>query len=104
MIRRPPRSTLFPYTTLFRSLEKAVTGDPNNFDLHMIYGTSLRDQKKYSAAGREFYAAAQRRPDSKEAWNELAGMLIMLEDVPQAIAALDRVKALGGETPAHNFF
>src|SRR2546430_4540145 len=23
MIRRPPRSTLFPYTTLFRSIEKA---------------------------------------------------------------------------------
>src|SRR3712207_7422528 len=28
MIRRPPRSTLFPYTTLFRSLEAAVeSGD-----------------------------------------------------------------------------
>src|SRR2546422_8904457 len=24
MIRRPPRSTLFPYTTLFRSLKEAV--------------------------------------------------------------------------------
>src|SRR2546422_7142345 len=24
MIRRPPRSTLFPYTTLFRSMEKEV--------------------------------------------------------------------------------
>src|SRR3989454_7572078 len=24
MIRRPPRSTLFPYTTLFRSLERDV--------------------------------------------------------------------------------
>src|SRR3989449_7825626 len=24
MIRRPPRSTLFPYTTLFRSVESAV--------------------------------------------------------------------------------
>src|SRR2546426_6143338 len=24
MIRRPPRSTLFPYTTLFRSLERLV--------------------------------------------------------------------------------
>src|SRR2546426_10395808 len=24
MIRRPPRSTLFPYTTLFRSLETAL--------------------------------------------------------------------------------
>src|SRR3712207_7905101 len=27
MIRRPPRSTLFPYTTLFRSVEK-VLGEP----------------------------------------------------------------------------
>src|SRR2546430_13177833 len=26
MIRRPPRSTLFPYTTLFRSLLRAVDG------------------------------------------------------------------------------
>src|SRR2546430_12102439 len=26
MIRRPPRSTLFPYTTLFRSLIDAVAG------------------------------------------------------------------------------
>src|SRR2546426_5799243 len=30
MIRRPPRSTLFPYTTLFRSLERALDGG----DLH----------------------------------------------------------------------
>src|SRR3712207_7954652 len=27
MIRRPPRSTLFPYTTLFRSLVAALQGD-----------------------------------------------------------------------------
>src|SRR2546425_1428862 len=26
MIRRPPRSTLFPYTTLFRSLESTLLG------------------------------------------------------------------------------
>src|SRR2546430_8876092 len=26
MIRRPPRSTLFPYTTLFRSIEQADKG------------------------------------------------------------------------------
>src|SRR3712207_8650545 len=39
MIRRPPRSTLFPYTTLFRSLQqsaplpvKADPGDPNGAD------------------------------------------------------------------------
>src|SRR5256885_12836224 len=28
MIRRPPRSTLFPYTTLFRSTGRAETGRP----------------------------------------------------------------------------
>src|SRR2546427_3522368 len=27
MIRRPPRSTLFPYTTLFRSQERLATGE-----------------------------------------------------------------------------
>src|SRR5256885_12380022 len=27
MIRRPPRSTLFPYTTLFRSVLQAVVAD-----------------------------------------------------------------------------
>src|SRR3712207_7799891 len=26
MIRRPPRSTLFPYTTLFRSTDEGLTG------------------------------------------------------------------------------
>src|SRR5260221_8296572 len=31
MIRRPPRSTLFPYTTLFRSLEQAERASRNFF-------------------------------------------------------------------------
>src|SRR2546429_6947978 len=30
MIRRPPRSTLFPYTTLFRSLHQLHQGVPMN--------------------------------------------------------------------------
>src|SRR3712207_7491218 len=30
MIRRPPRSTLFPYTTLFRSIGKTVIGYVGN--------------------------------------------------------------------------
>src|SRR3712207_8989745 len=28
MIRRPPRSTLFPYTTLFRSMEELMMAEP----------------------------------------------------------------------------
>src|SRR5437773_11943141 len=31
MIRRPPRSTLFPYTTLFRSLSRSSPGKPVPF-------------------------------------------------------------------------
>src|SRR3712207_7401887 len=34
MIRRPPRSTLFPYTTLFRSyLQRAIERNPDNRSL-----------------------------------------------------------------------
>src|SRR2546430_3119916 len=40
MIRRPPRSTLFPYTTLFRSLPlHRVAGDPRT-----AAGVARRDQ------------------------------------------------------------
>src|SRR5687768_17661599 len=31
MIRRPPRSTLFPYTTLFRSSQSLAGNDANHF-------------------------------------------------------------------------
>src|SRR3989441_9369970 len=34
MIRRPPRSTLFPYTTLFRSRRDALTG-PGHLEVHV---------------------------------------------------------------------
>src|SRR2546430_12444095 len=32
MIRRPPRSTLFPYTTLFRSVQQQTQGKTPGFD------------------------------------------------------------------------
>src|SRR2546427_12343922 len=38
MIRRPPRSTLFPYTTLFRSVNAA---DPANSSIPNVALTSL---------------------------------------------------------------
>src|SRR3989449_8304319 len=54
MIRRPPRSTLFPYTTLFRSLHARA---------HLaVRSTELQGLEKYPArvvrcAGREVQAA-----------------------------------------------
>ena len=55
-------------------------------------------------ASEQFLAAAQLKPDSVEAWNELASALINSENYLQGLAALDRVKALGKETPGDLFF
>src|SRR5256885_13189777 len=55
MIRRPPRSTLFPYTTLFRSLRPVERGVlplvvPLQFDLVvvvMLFGHSLFNVSRF---------------------------------------------------------
>src|SRR2546427_8788058 len=43
MIRRPPRSTLFPYTTLFRSFDKRERGRVPPFDHLVLETTGLAD-------------------------------------------------------------
>src|SRR2546429_5506406 len=42
MIRRPPRSTLFPYTTLFRSIQDLLS-DENGISFHrlQVFGWTL---------------------------------------------------------------
>src|SRR3712207_8168333 len=41
MIRRPPRSTLFPYTTLFRSTRDDIPGDPDYYFVRQLaYGVA----------------------------------------------------------------
>jgi tetratricopeptide (TPR) repeat protein len=84
-------------------LEQSLAADPRNAQLRMTYGRVLRDLKKYPAAAAEFYRAAQIQPDSVEAWNELAGMLMLLEDYPRTLDVLDRLKALGAEVPGHYY-
>src|SRR5438105_6277658 len=44
MIRRPPRSTLFPYTTLFRSLSGFTSVRPT-VDLALQGATTVPEQK-----------------------------------------------------------
>src|SRR2546430_13671362 len=50
MIRRPPRSTLFPYTTLFRSLDRAL-------ELAAGLRTPLEQECDQVRSGREAVAA-----------------------------------------------
>src|SRR5258707_6073320 len=69
MIRRPPRSTLFPYTTLFRSMGSLKfhqlpreSGDPGRATCGLLSDWSLR-----GARG----ATRQSRPRSEEHTSEL---------------------------------
>src|SRR3712207_6870552 len=55
MIRRPPRSTLFPYTTLFRSPRLPVEPDPR-----------LRPRDPPRRALRVALAPRRRRPDGRD--------------------------------------
>ncbi len=75
--------------------------DPNNFDIRMLHGRILRDQRKFTAAAQDFARATQMKPDYSNAWSELAGVLVMAEDYPAALGALDRLAALHAEKPGH---
>src|SRR2546430_8075419 len=72
MIRRPPRSTLFPYTTLFRSVPRA---DRNRSEVPAVRGFArealVQDaaRRPRAAAGRRGHKGNRRR--SEEHTSEL---------------------------------
>src|SRR3989441_12316518 len=71
MIRRPPRSTLFPYTTLFRSLlldlgqisqalaelKKALELDPRFADGYFHLGVALAESRSWEDAVKSYHTA-----------------------------------------------
>src|SRR5260370_24421091 len=70
MIRRPPRSTLFPYTTLFRSLYPAVAAVSAHF---ARLGQSVRRSPAYSGGRRTLCPRRAKR--SEEHTSELQSHL-----------------------------
>src|SRR3712207_8409983 len=62
MIRRPPRSTLFPYTTLFRSARVGGSRDPSR----RPGGSGQRVR----GGGRGVQREAARRPDDRDRSDE----------------------------------
>jgi Tfp pilus assembly protein PilF len=84
-------------------LAAAVDAAPADLDLRMSYARELRDLRRFSDAAGQFERVAQGKPDSAPVWNEFAGVLVMLESYPQALAALDRVRALKAEIPGDYF-
>src|SRR2546422_2254580 len=74
MIRRPPRSTLFPYTTLFRSRDIGDAMKKNNCSRREFLGMSA------AAAGASFAAKG------------IVPLPLGLTPAPEAVAASDRVR------------
>src|SRR5438034_6704288 len=64
MIRRPPRSTLFPYTTLFRSLalveDQEIGGERHQLPRHHE-GHRVR-RERHDAHGRDEHGVGERAP------------------------------------------
>ena len=84
-------------------VEQILAADPDNFDIRMLHGRLIRDQRKFPEAAAEFERATKLQPDSEQAWSELAGVLVMEENYQPALAALDRIAALHAEKPGHVF-
>jgi tetratricopeptide (TPR) repeat protein len=82
----------------------ALASAPDDYELRMFYARLLRDQRKFADAAPQFLAASKLKPDAVQPWNELAAALIVAEQYPQALAALDHVRTLGAEKPADYFW
>lgn len=80
-----------------------VEQEPSNAEARLFLGRLWRDQKQYGPAAQQFQAAARLKPDSLEAWNEFTAALVLLQQHEAALAGLERVRALGGETPAYHY-
>src|SRR2546421_7733509 len=86
MIRRPPRSTLFPYTTLFRSANLDVVELDAASNRGVDDARELRERAMYaaSAEGRhKVYIVDEAHMLTREAWNAL---LKILEEPPPRVA------------------
>src|SRR6266536_6489792 len=92
MIRRPPRSTLFPYTTLFRSLAGLrVVGTDGVADLHLLDRLLLAVGHRYRRGAGEAVQAARPRGGRRSSASTGAGFLGL------ATEHADHLAAAGGQ-------
>src|SRR5438093_7882692 len=70
MIRRPPRSTLFPYTTLFRSHAREVRQQPGDRG-------AVAEQRLTEAAGVELRARSEEHTSELQSLTNLVCRLLL---------------------------
>src|SRR2546430_16818692 len=93
MIRRPPRSTLFPYTTLFRSdlYQQSIDVHPTA-EAHTFLGWTLSFQGRLEEATRECLKAIEVDPDFGNPYNDIGCYLMQQGNLAEAIPWLEKAK------------
>lgn len=84
-------------------LKDALSASPDDWELQMTLGRIYRDEKNYAQAAGYFFNAAKLKPAAPEAWSELAGVLTLAQQYPQALGALDKLRELHAEKPGHYY-
>jgi len=84
-------------------MRKAAEAEPGNFDVVMMYARGLRDSRDFPAAAAQFQAALKLKPDDAAGWSDLGGTLHMQGDLPNALAAFEKARALGQDTAGNCF-
>src|SRR5438067_3052578 len=74
MIRPPPRPTLFPYTTLFRSAERRIRNKDESFS---SLATSGAESKGYAATHRKFSGRSEEHTSELQSRFDLVCRLLL---------------------------
>src|SRR2546421_8822032 len=91
MIRRPPRSTLFPYTTLFRSGRIVQRADA--LDLHAPVFLVLREPVFGGARADEFLARSEEHTSELQSRSDLVCRLLLEKKKKQIRKYSDRKRS-----------
>jgi tetratricopeptide (TPR) repeat protein len=84
-------------------MQGAVAAEPANFDVRMMYARALRDSRRYPEAAAQFGEAVKLRPADAPAWRDWGDMLYLTADYPRALAAFEKARDLGEDTPGNCF-
>src|SRR5690349_22168485 len=94
MIRRPPRSTLFPYTTLFRSLAEARLQAVSSRNMYSEQGFEARMRPPAGQVCQSFMVVLKCRPGSAEADRKSTRLNSSHVEISYAVFCLKKKKKI----------